>query len=1255
MRKSPFDPARTTSGRRLAARAKTLRRASLLIGTSCLLQAAPAWAANECGPPPPGGGTVICPAGLYPDGISYSANGLELVLEPGLVSARGTSISSYDLRLLGPVDTKLNSDSGGAGLYVQGVKVFAHVDDVSSSNSARPAVSILGYGSVTFFADTVVGVGGGVDVGEGLFSNSGASPGSPGTYVRVNNVTSTKPGEKGVNAVSIYGNVRVEVGSVTSGGIGIEALGGLFNQQVYVEAGTVVTTNGNSTGIRVFGRHLEVRSGTIVTSGPRASGIEAYAGLGNIVIASGSISTQGREAPGIRALSELGDIRIASGSISTTGSVEPGLGQAPGIWATTVKGDVTIASGSISTTGFHSDAIKATTTDGDVTVTSEKISTTGFDSVGIRAARLGSDAGTIIIDSAEITTMLPESPGIHATAAGSGLIDVTSDSILASGEHSAGIFTRSSGGEIRIDGGKIVTTGSASPGIDALAASGASLKTTSITTSGIDSPGILATVGLFKPLNIVSGTIRTDGFRSAGIEADGGTVRVESASVTTTGRSAGIDAATSTGDISVISGSVVTGGAGDGAFQGAGIMALAFGGNASVVSGSVATTGTEAFGIWAVSGGFSSTGKGATITSNSISTTGRLANGIYVLGGGSVTVTSGTIITLGDSASGIVALSPQTPISIKTGFISTRGFDGFGVLALSTGTGAIDIASDNMITTTGDSSPGISAESGGQVVVSANNVSVTGANSDAIAVKGSTSRVTIKGLVESSQGFAVRGEGGLRQGSEPGGPVTVDILAGGTVRGRVSLTGGADRIANSGIFDAIGTSGFGGGADSFDNGPGATLRAVNGSAAFAELESFGNGGLVELRDGATNDILTLPGAYSGTGAARLGLDVDLTSGTADRLVTGAATGSTTIDLRVAGQTAGLSSSILLVDAGAGTSATAFSLGDGPAGTPYLRSTLRFDPAGTDFRLVQAPGTAVFETARFGGMATRLWYESADAVAAQLDSARDGRGGRGLALWLQGWTGRQESRGAQTFGGATTDVSFDQDFQGLQGGLDYGTGGVVVGLTGGAGRSDAVFAGTGDPVDIEVRNIGAYLQGRSGPFFFNALGKFDWAELEIAPGAGLGASFDADLLGVQANAGLRFDLGAFYAEPSIGLSWVSGDLDSFESGPATVAPGDSDSLRARAGLRVGARLPVGSGTLLPFAAVDVFDALDDGNETDFTFGETLNLFDESADNRGRAAAGVSFVAAGFEAFVRGEMDFSGGADAKSVRAGARLRF
>jgi hypothetical protein len=591
-------------------------------------------------------------------------------------------------------------------------------------------------------------------------------------------------------------------------------------------------------------------------------------------------------------------------------------------------------------------------------------------------------------------------------------------------------------------------------------------------------------------------------------------------------------------------------------------------------------------------------------------------------------------------------------VNITGGTVATRGDRSTGILARS-GNANANIIADN-VSTTGREATAISVGGPGQITISAGNVSASGDASDAIAVRfdgfdvnnnlNRQRTIEVRGVVQSSQGMAVRADGG---------PTTVNILASGTLRGRVSLTGGADRISNSGLFDAIGPSQFGAGADLFENNAGATVRSVNGAATFAGLETFSNRGTIEMRDGATNDSLTLPGAYFGAGA-RLGLDLDFATGTADRLVTGAATGSTAIDLQSAGA-GGFTSGILLVDAGAGTSPTAFTLAGGGE-TPYLRTSLRFDAANNDFLLERLPGQAVFETARFGAMASQLWYESADAVAAQLDTQRDGRRGRGLALWLQGWTGERERSGTQTLADAGTfDVSFEQDFQGLQGGLDFQSGSGVVGITGGAGRSDAAFAATGNLVDMKVSNVGLYAQVRAGPLFFNALAKRDWAELEIDPGAGLGAEFDADLFGVQLNTGLRLKLGALFAEPSVGLSWVQADLDSFDSGPATVDPGDVDSLRARAGLRVGAHLPIGGGALHPFAAVNVYEELRDGNGTDFTLGETLRLLDEPAGTRSQAVAGVSFASGGFEAFVRGEMDFSGGEDAKAVRAGARLRF
>lgn len=841
---------------------------------------------------------------------------------------------------------------------------------------------------------------------------------------------------------------------------------------------------------------------------------------------------------------------------------------------------------------------------------------------------------------------------VSGISANANAVTIMSDRIVTNGPRGVGIVAFSNG-SVSIAADRVTTKGLEAYGIQTFGAGNANIVTREVETDGDSSPAIYATPSGSGSTTVTYQKLTTRSTASNGVlvRAGSGNVTITGGTIIGLGNGGGMDIDTD-GDITISSDSISSNnGTGIDAVgrnvtivsreivsgRGGGIRAL--GGSVSISSDIVRSA---SFGGRAIA--VSGFGGAVQIVSGTAETSGDSADAFDIrLFGSSATVTAGTTRTLGsDSDALLVRAFEPGNISITSQNITTTGSGSFGIRAIAT-TGTINLASNGDVITSGGASTGLSAETAGAVTVSANNVGVTGLASDAIAVNGSTSLITIRGLVQASQGLAVRGQGG---------PVTMNVVAGGTLRGRVSLTGNADRIANAGIFDAIGTSQFGAGADLFENNAGGTVRSVGGTATFAGLETFNNRGLIEMRDGAANDSLVLPGAYAGTGGGRLGLDVDFAAGTADRLVTGAATGSTTI--QVQGSGGGFTSGILLVDAGAGTSATAFTLAGGTS-SAYLTRDLRFDSANNDFLLVQLPGTAVFETSRFGRMASQLWFESADAVAAQLDTVRDGNRGRGMALWLQGWSGERERSGTQTLAGAGTfDVSFEQDFQGLQGGIDFQAGSGVFGITGGAGRSEATFA-SGNPVDMEVKNVGLYAQVGSGPLFFNALAKRDWAELEIDPGTGLGAQFDADLFGVQFNAGLRLASGALYAEPSVGISWVQTDLDSFESGPASVEPGDVESLRARAGLRLGARVPLAGGTLLPYVAANAYEELGDRNSSDFTLGETLRLFDEPAGTRGQAAAGLAFAKAGFEAFVRGEMDFSGGADAKAVRAGARLRF
>lgn len=1112
MSNTPFEAAGLNPGRRRSARAKPLRRASLLIGATFLLPAAPAWAANECGVPPPGGGTVTCPPGEYPGGIDYVAPAdLEILLQPGVVTRSESNIAAAgDLRLIGPTQTILNSQLGEQALEINGAAaVRVELDRVTGRNSAAALVS--GFGSVTFIANSVFSDSGPINLGTTLRVVQSAGGSNTGVYVRVGSVF----GSGGTSIGATTGVTRVEGGSFSSGGSTSTALS-IGGPVVIADIGGVSASGTASTALTAFGGTISIRLGTARTFGAFSRAI-ILSGTGDVTLVADTVSIlTNDQVPAIYAESQSGNVNLTVRNVEVGGRSFSFQDNSSGIWASSISGNVLVDTESVTILAAFGTGIVATSRDGNVRV--DSAATTSHFGLGVDASST------------------------------SGAVDVVS--------------------------GKAVTGG------------GAAIRATSDT-----GPVTVASSNITARLDIQQENL------------------------------AAITARSRTGPVTVTS-QILNG------VSGKGIRATSDSGAVTVTAETVKLTGTSFLGP--MDGIVASSGRGpVTIKAGTVSTTA----GVGIL----ATTDSGAISISADSVAAAAGNADRFP--------ATAGPKSAGIFARSA-SGDIRIVSGTLVTQ-GDDSHGIQASSGsGAVTVTATDVAVAGARSDAIFVAGGGgNQVSVLGLVQSQQGLAVQADGGA---------AILGIAASGTVRGRIDLTGAGDRVDNAGLFDSVGTSQFGDGADLFANLAGGTLRSVNGAAVLGGLESLTNRGLIEMRDGATDDSLTLTGAYSGLAGARLGLDVNLTASTADRLVTGAATGSTVLDLAMSGAAPGYGS-ILLVDASAGSSPTAFTLGSGAAETPYLITGIRFDSANNDYLFVNGPGAATFETVRFAAMASSLWYESADAVAAQLDTARDGRGGRGIGLWLQGWSGEAERNGLQSFDGGTFDISFKQDFQGLQGGVDIRTGPVAVGITGGFGRSDATFLATGNPVDMQVGNLGAYVHGDSGLVFFNALAKFDWAELEIAPGAGLGANFDADLFGIQTNAGVRLEFGNVFAEPSVGLSWVQSNVEAFASGPATVGPGDGESLRARAGLRVGAELPLGGGALLPFAAVDAYEELEGRHGSDFTLGETLRLFDEPEGTRARAAAGLSFATAGFEAFVRGEMDFSGGADAKAIRAGVRLRF
>ena len=221
---------RPTPGRRLRASTKPLRRASLLVGTAFLLTAAPARAANECGAPPPGGGTVTCPAGEYPTGIDYvTPDALEILLAPGVVTRGTSSIDvSGDFRLIGPIGTSLNftpSDPAGSrALYAEtDGSAFIRLDKIGDSIGG-----IAGGGGVVVRASTFIDFSANsvatIDDGSPaiLLFQLGAPvpPASVGISVQAGTVVTAGDGSSGIYLSTANGSAKIVAGTVTTEGYG---------------------------------------------------------------------------------------------------------------------------------------------------------------------------------------------------------------------------------------------------------------------------------------------------------------------------------------------------------------------------------------------------------------------------------------------------------------------------------------------------------------------------------------------------------------------------------------------------------------------------------------------------------------------------------------------------------------------------------------------------------------------------------------------------------------------------------------------------------------------------------------------------------------------------------------------------------------------------------------------------------------------------------------------------------------------------
>ncbi|RYG17852.1 MAG: autotransporter outer membrane beta-barrel domain-containing protein, partial [Caulobacteraceae bacterium] len=724
-----------------------------------------------------------------------------------------------------------------------------------------------------------------------------------------------------------------------------------------------------------------------------------------------------------------------------------------------------------------------------------------------------------------------------------------------------------------------------------------------VSTTGDNSVGILASTTAGGTVNVDAGTVTTSGFAARGIEALAfGDVNVAFDSVTTNNLFAtGVQAYSNTGDVSVIGGALTTNSA-----VVTGIDASTDGpGNVLVDVDTVTTTGT---------------GSAAGIVASSTS--------------GDVTVNADTVSTLGDSlfggtSVGILTASDTGAVLINAGRVTAAGVGTGAIQASTTGAGPITINTSGVISSAQGTAILLNSGGTAQVNVAAGS-SVNGsiAGIDSTAIGGAT--IVNAGTIGSTGGFAINASGGA-----------ATIRNTGVVNGRLDLTNNADTFANNagGVFNASGTSDFGAGADSFTN---AGVLTAFSSATFNGLETFSNTGLIDLRDGAAGDVLTLTGtAFNGGAGSQVGLDVNLATGTADRLVIGAASGVTSLLLADAAPGAAPNlnlTGILLVDAASATAGN-FVLG-GQTDFGFNRLNLVFDTPTANFLLVTTPDTETFEIGRVGVAVSNAWNQSADAWSARMTELRDvaGSGAQprsdGFEMWAQGYggtEGQDQVRGF-TLGGVTTsnDLSYDQDFFGFQFGGDIqrtmGSATVLFGLTGGVGQSDMELA-SGNHIDLQGGNLGAYAAVNVGGFFANGLVKADRFSVTVnALTAAFRDEVDGTSYGAKGEVGYHFDAGSFFVEPVATLAYSDADIDDLTVPGGVFTFDDLKSLRGEAGVRMGGTFGSAGGMRYqPFIGVFAVKEFEGNGLTTFTSGTTVFGNEEiEPDTYGKVSLGLNLL-------------------------------
>jgi len=155
--------------------------------------------------------------------------------------------------------------------------------------------------------------------------------------------------------------------------------------------------------------------------------------------------------------------------------------------------------------------------------------------------------------------------------------------------------------------------------------------------------------------------------------------------------------------------------------------------------------------------------------------------------------------------------------------------------------------------------------------------------------------------------------------------------------------------------------------------------------------------------------------------------------------------------------------------------------------------------------------------------------------------------------------------------AGLDIGFDQLFDDQ----DW----LVLGGFAGYGWSSVGFD-SGSDIDFNIATAGVYATYFRGPYYLDALVKFDWLDGDFnSDNVSADGDVEIPVLGVSLETGYRFDLtaGGLYVQPQAQLVYAHSWDDSFkDDSDSRIDLEDADSLRGRLGARMGHELSTTAG-------------------------------------------------------------------------------